>query len=186
MSEDADIEPARKKYAEARPKYERLAREVLRVLNTKLREAGLAPVSVTHRAKDLDSFAEKITRKNYTDPLSQMTDLAGVRVVCAYKSEFTKVAQVIEANFKVEESIDKARDLGVDRMGYNGKAFVIVLGDGYGGGVYEAITDLRCENSGTDGFAGRMGDYRPPACVQERRFDAGTAAPGPEQRCIAA
>jgi ppGpp synthetase/RelA/SpoT-type nucleotidyltranferase len=145
MSEDAEIEPVRRKYAEMHPKYERLAQEVRRVLETKLAEAGLAPVSVAHRAKDIDSLAAKITRKNYTDPFSETTDLAGVRAVCAYESELASVAKVIEANFKVKERIDKARDLGVDRMGYNGKAFVIVLGDRYAGGVYDAITDLGCE-----------------------------------------
>ena len=56
-----------------------------------------------------------------------------------------KVAEIIEANFDVHERVDKARDLGVDRMGYNGKAFVVKLGARYAGGRYESITDLLCE-----------------------------------------
>ncbi len=145
MSEIDDIEVARTAYAGVRSLYERLAPEIQHILATKLADNELSPVSITGRVKTIDSFAAKIGRKRYTDPLSQMTDLAGVRVVCAYESELAKVTEIIEANFNVRERIDKARDLGVDRMGYNGKAFVVTLGTGYAGGRYENITDLNCE-----------------------------------------
>jgi ppGpp synthetase/RelA/SpoT-type nucleotidyltranferase len=145
MSEFEDIEAARAAYAQVRLLYKRLATQIRHILETKLAEAGLTPVSITHRPKAIESFAAKITRKHYNDPLSQMTDLAGVRVVCAYESELAKVAEIIEASFEVRERIDKAQDLGVDRMGYNGKAFVVTLGTRYAGGVYENITALACE-----------------------------------------
>ena len=145
MSEFEDIEAARAAYARVQSLYERLVTQIRHILETKLAEAGLTPVSITHRPKAIESFAAKITRKHYDDPLSQMTDLAGVRVVCAYESELAKVAEIIEASFEVRERIDKARDLGVDRMGYNGKAFVVTLGTRYAGGVYENITALACE-----------------------------------------
>jgi len=145
MSEVDDIEAARIAYAQVRPLYERLAQEVRHILETKLADVRLTPASITDRSKAIKSFAEKITRKHYTTPLSEMTDLAGARVVCAYESELAKIAEVVEANFDVRERIDKARDLGVDRMGYNGKAFVVTLGTRYSGGRYENITSLTCE-----------------------------------------
>jgi putative GTP pyrophosphokinase len=145
MSEVDDIEAARVAYARGRPLFERLAQEIRHILETKLADVDLTPVSITDRSKAIESFAAKITRKHYTTPLSEMTDLAGVRVVCAYESELTKIAEVIEASFDVRERIDKARDLGVDRMGYNGKAFVVTLGTRYAGGRYENITSLTCE-----------------------------------------
>ncbi len=55
------------------------------------------------------------------------------------------MAGVIESNFDVRERIDKAAELGVDRMGYNGKAFVVALRTRYAGGRYEGITALNCE-----------------------------------------
>jgi putative GTP pyrophosphokinase len=69
----------------------------------------------------------------------------GIRVVCAYEAELAKVAEIVEVNFDVRERIDKGRELGVDRMGYNGKAFVVMLGTDYSGGRYENITALSCE-----------------------------------------
>lgn len=145
MSEYNDIETARDAYRKVQPLYKKLAEEVQDILTTKLAAIGLAPVSITNRPKDIDSFATKITRKQYLTPLIETTDLAGARVVCAYESELARVADVIESNFEVRERIDKARDLGVDRMGYNGKAFVVQLGAGYSGGRYEGITSLLCE-----------------------------------------
>jgi ppGpp synthetase/RelA/SpoT-type nucleotidyltranferase len=145
MSEVDDIEAVRAAYERVQPLYKRLAQEVRHILEIKLKEAGLTPVSITDRDKAIDSFAAKITRKQYTNPLSQMTDLAGTRVVCAYESEIAKVAGIVEANFDVRERIDKASDLGVDRMGYSGKAFVVTLGTNCAGVRYEKITDLLCE-----------------------------------------
>jgi ppGpp synthetase/RelA/SpoT-type nucleotidyltranferase len=125
--------------------YERLAQEIRHILETKFADVDLAPVSTTNRSKAIESFAAKIARKHYATPLLETTDLAGVRVVCAYESDLTKIAEVIEASFDVRERIDKAADLGVDRMGYNGKAFVVTLGTRYAGGRYEKITSLTCE-----------------------------------------
>lgn len=145
MSETENIEMARNVYERVKPLYERLSRETARILEAKLAKAGITPASISHRPKEVESFAAKIDRKQYNDPLSQMTDLAGVRVVCAYASDLVQVAEVIEAEFEVRERIDKTRELGPDRMGYNGNAFVVALGSRYSGGVYENITTLACE-----------------------------------------
>ena len=145
MNEGDETPAARTMYSEVLPLYERLVAEVKHVLETKLKDAGIAAASIIGRTKDVDSFLSKITRKRYTNPLLQTTDLAGVRVVCAYESELAKVAEIIKSNFAVRECIDKSRDLGVDRMGYKGKAYVVTLGKGYAGVRYEDITDLVCE-----------------------------------------
>lgn len=145
MSEFNDIAVARDAYVQVQSLYARLGEEILDILKVKLAAAGVTYVSLTCRTKTPDSFAAKIERKEYTNPLSQMTDLAGVRVVSAYESELAEIAKIIEAGFDVHERIDKARDLGVDRMGYNGKAYVVTLGARYAGGRYEGITDINCE-----------------------------------------
>lgn len=142
VSEIEEIEAACAAYMRVEPLYERLAAEIKHILEAKFVQGGFTPVSITHRPKSIESFSAKIVRKNYNDALSQITDLAGVRVVCAYESELSKVAEIIEASFEVRERVDKAQALGVDRMGYNGKAFVVALGTRYAGGRYENITAL--------------------------------------------
>jgi ppGpp synthetase/RelA/SpoT-type nucleotidyltranferase len=145
MASKDEPELFRSKYIEIRPMFERLAREVRDVLGTKMAAASMIPVSILDRAKTVDSFIAKISRKGYANPIEQTTDLAGVRIVCAYDSEITEAIKVIDANFEIHERIDKLRDLGVDRMGYNGKAVVVSLGQRYAGGRYDGITNLKCE-----------------------------------------
>ena len=78
MNDTDEVEVARSAYTKERPLYERLATEAHDILKTKLQEAGIAPASIISRAKDIDSFVSKITRKGYTDPLLRTTDLAGI------------------------------------------------------------------------------------------------------------
>jgi len=125
--------------------YEKLATEVRYIIKKELEDIGVKPASIISRAKEVDKFEEKIDRKGYKDPLSQTTDLAGVRVVCAYESEIAMVENIIDAEFDVVERVNKKSKLGVDRMGYNGKAFVVKLGNDYTRGRYKDIVGFVCE-----------------------------------------
>lgn len=145
MTETEDTAAFRKKYEAMRPQYESLVQEVCHVLETKIASTGLVRIIVTGRVKTIESFEAKIGRKQYSNPTDQMTDLAGARVVCSYTPDLDTIGDVIEEYFHVLERIDKSDDLGVDRMGYNGKAYVVQLGTQYSGVRYEDITALKCE-----------------------------------------
>lgn len=132
-------------YKLKQPLYEKLAEEVSYVLSECLAEGKIKPVSMSRRVKTLESFREKITRKKYSNPMNQMQDLAGVRVVCAYQVELDLIEKIIEDNFEIIERTDKAEELGVNKMGYSGKAFVVKFGAGYSGGRYKDLTSLYCE-----------------------------------------
>ncbi len=133
------------KYKELRPRYEKLAEEIQYAINKRLEDEDIKVDAVTHRAKTIDSFLEKIERKPYDDPLKEITDLAGVRVVCLYESDLQKVEDIVRTKFEVEDEEDKRDDLGTDKMGYQGKHFVVELGSGYSGDRYEGLHGLRCE-----------------------------------------
>jgi ppGpp synthetase/RelA/SpoT-type nucleotidyltranferase len=131
--DSVDIEDVRRKYEQLRPQYQQLVDEGCHILKEVFRETGFQPAAVSGRAKTTNSFVEKISRKGYEHPFQQMTDLAGIRVVCRYESELETIRKVIEDNFEVTDRVDKSKDLGVDRMGYNGKSFVIRLRSDYRG-----------------------------------------------------
>ncbi|WP_162257187.1 GTP pyrophosphokinase family protein [Phenylobacterium sp. Root700] len=145
MAAEADWVAYRKRYGELKPLYRRLASEVVEMMRSRLKAAGIDLVTVSSRVKNTDSVMEKITRKQYQDPFLQMTDLAGVRVVCPYEADLVRIGEIVEGAFEVRERIDKAAALGTDRMGYQGRAFVVELGAAYAGGRYEGITALPCE-----------------------------------------
>jgi ppGpp synthetase/RelA/SpoT-type nucleotidyltranferase len=73
---------------------------------------------------------EKVRRegKEYKK-FSDVTDLSGVRIICYYKDDVDKVAEIIKENFLVhhELSIDKREILDPDRFGYLSLHYVVEL-----------------------------------------------------------
>lgn len=108
-------------YEVERPAYKRLAEYVANTLTSVLTAKGIPHVSVTGRAKEVDSFIEKVaSRKQYEDAKRQNTDFSGVRVVAFLESDVQRVVDVVNACFEVSEehSADKSSVLGANRVGY--------------------------------------------------------------------
>jgi ppGpp synthetase/RelA/SpoT-type nucleotidyltranferase len=119
----------------ARPVFERVSA----ILDHTLRALAepLAPqCEVQSRAKTLSSFAGKLVRKHgkYHDPLIEITDLCGARIVCAYASQTLAVAEVIRQRFgfAIDEanSLDQRSLLRAGEFGYRSIHYVITLGPG--------------------------------------------------------
>src|SRR5262245_56322197 len=138
-------EPIRDTYTRLRPKYQQLASEVEFALKRRLEERHIEIASIASRAKAIDSVVQKISRKQYDDPMSEIPDFAGVRVVCLYDSDLPEIQRLIEQAFQVAEATDKMEVLGADRMGYQGRHFVVRLGPQFCGDRYEGLHDLHCE-----------------------------------------
>lgn len=60
------------------------------------------------RVKDTQSAISKVIRKGYTDPLSQMTDLVGVRVIVLLSIHLPVIDKIIENNNKWTYSKDRS------------------------------------------------------------------------------
>ncbi|HKO46266.1 MAG TPA: RelA/SpoT domain-containing protein [Polyangiaceae bacterium] len=120
-------------YAAARPNHEQFAASLANLLGTLLTAENLDYVSVRSRAKDVESFRGKITRegKNYADPLAEITDLCGARVVCYDLATLRRIVEVIQKNFEVDpdNSVDKAKTLEPDQFGYLSVHFVVKLNE---------------------------------------------------------
>lgn len=127
------------------PFYERLVEEVKYVLKAKLEVAGIRAASLQGRVKSYDSFRAKVARKHYLNPLDEITDFAGVRVVCHYEADASRIADAIRREFNVVEHVDKTIALGIDKMGYGGAHFIVTLGPRYSGVRYDGISNLKCE-----------------------------------------
>jgi ppGpp synthetase/RelA/SpoT-type nucleotidyltranferase len=98
--------------------------------------AGLRISSVEGRVKELDSFADKAAtpdegnpeRPKYPDPLVNITDLAGVRVITFFPGTVKIVEALIEREFTIRERIDKAARLWEEeRLGYQSVHYLVEL-----------------------------------------------------------
>jgi ppGpp synthetase/RelA/SpoT-type nucleotidyltranferase len=134
-----------KNFVETRPDYQQLCDEVQYILAKRLKERSIQVSSVTARAKTLTSYLEKIQRKEYVDPLQEITDLAGARIVCLYPKDRAAIEEIINKEFNVIERIDKSSEKKVDQFGYLAVHFVVTLGRAASGARYDDLKHLRCE-----------------------------------------
>lgn len=113
-----------------RAQYESLASLIAATLEARLRQTNIEYLSVNHRAKTVTSFEEKIQRKRYVDPKTEVTDLAGVRVVTLIERDIERVAETVKSSFRVRpnESIDKSSSLASDQFGYRSLHLVCDIG----------------------------------------------------------
>lgn len=123
-------------FREVRGLYEDLAETVSRILADALKASSIAIHSIQVRAKTFDSFADKASKASpenprepkYTDPLSQITDLAAARVITFLPGLIESVCKCIESEFVVLEKTDKSEELlDEGRFGYHSIHFLVQL-----------------------------------------------------------
>jgi ppGpp synthetase/RelA/SpoT-type nucleotidyltranferase len=124
-----------------------------RVLEEVLKKAVdiFAPLGVVQaRAKKIESFSEKIIRKDkYKNPLLDMTDLCGARAIVHFESQVVEICKFIRDNFEVDEanSIDVKTRLNVGEFGYRSVHYIVtpVKDEILGVSIPKTIQDLKAE-----------------------------------------
>ena len=118
-------------FSDARPLYKAFEQALRSLVNTLLKAGDIDIVTLEGRTKTIDSFRGKITRedKNYTDPMREITDLVGLRIVTYQLADIDAVSSLIMNNFTVDEgnSIDKCQLIEADRFGYLSVHYVVSL-----------------------------------------------------------
>jgi ppGpp synthetase/RelA/SpoT-type nucleotidyltranferase len=125
-------------YRERRGLYLDFARCIRTLLEEALRGSDVRTQSVEARAKTIDSFSRKAglphpldpTRPKYENPVSDITDMAGVRVVTFLPTAVAQVGAAVEAQFEVVEQDDKFERLTQEeRFGYTSVHYLVRLKD---------------------------------------------------------
>lgn len=122
-------------YRKVRGLYEGLSNVIREVLRAAIPRSY--PIhSIEARAKDLDSFLKKAikpldddpTHPRYPEPLKQITDLAGIRVITFFPRTLSAVNECVEAQFEVLEKMDKSEELiEAERFGYQSIHYLVKL-----------------------------------------------------------
>ncbi len=116
-----------RKFLDLRPEHDQLVSEVAYILKKKLSEKRIEIAAVSGRAKTLKSFAEKISRKPYKDPIKEITDFAGVRCVYLYLADRPAIETIIESEFEVLEKVDKLQEKKSEEFGYGALHYLVKL-----------------------------------------------------------
>ena len=126
-----DAEATTVAYSNLRPTYIRFANKLSELIREVVATSGVEIHQIEQRAKAVDDFKEKIERpgKHYTDPLNEVTDLAGVRVIAYYLEDVATICEILRREFSVDEanSEDPSARLAPNAFGYRSSHLVIAL-----------------------------------------------------------
>lgn len=118
--------------------YDELSGVVAKILEECLKKRSIKVHSVQHRSKSIDSFERKAAipsetdpqRPKYADPIEEITDLAGVRVITHFPATLSELDKLICAEFSVIERSDKGQQLiDQDRFGYKSIHYLVHISD---------------------------------------------------------
>lgn len=143
------VEERIRQYSKTRILYEEFAEQVLNILKAIVKQEcpDIKIASYSKRAKEIESLRGKLRKDKYNKD-SEITDLAGVRIITYSKKDIPLIARIIKSSFNVDNhnSVDKARDLGNDKVGYRGDHYVVsFFEDRLQMPENKKFKDLKCE-----------------------------------------
>ncbi|WP_217589348.1 GTP pyrophosphokinase family protein [Burkholderia sp. GbtcB21] len=135
---DAHKANAIEKYRDLHGTFSDLAGTAKGVLERALSVSQVSVHSIQARAKTVASFSEKAVKPSdtdpnlpkYSDPISQITDLAGVRIITFLPKVVANVREVINREFNVIEFQDKSEVLiSQGKFGYQSFHFLVTFNE---------------------------------------------------------
>lgn len=123
-------------YQKVRPLYKQFAWAINAILRQSLINTGIKVASIEDRAKTIDSFGDKASEPSatnpnlpkYKDPLREITDLAGVRIITFFPRIIHDVDSIINSEFEVLEKSDKSEILREEeRFGYQSIHYLVKM-----------------------------------------------------------
>ena len=130
----ADRDPVRQavqEYAAVQPSVRETTELYVELVRTLLDDAGINYLSVTGRAKSVASFAAKADRSVdgrpvYVDPLREITDQVGVRVITYIHSDVSAVAELMRDQLTVIDDRDMGQETAREgRFGYASRHLLV-------------------------------------------------------------
>ncbi len=141
-----EIDRAVATYVARQPSLEVASAEFVDLVTGILDEAGINYLSVTGRAKSVASFAAKAHRRIdgellHANPLLEITDQVGVRVITYVDSDVVAVAQLLADQLTVLDDRDLGQETASEgRFGYASRHMLVSLDHGEG----TSYEPLRC------------------------------------------
>jgi ppGpp synthetase/RelA/SpoT-type nucleotidyltranferase len=129
-------ENAAKKYAHIQPRASTMVEVLKSLLSAWLKELPIH--TIQGRAKSVDSFTHKAikpsradaSRPRYPDPLVDITDFAGIRIITYFPDTIPQVEKILAREFEVVERRDKSREFDDSgKLGYQSVHFLVKLAE---------------------------------------------------------
>jgi len=142
------IKEAEQWYDKNKGLYEQFSQEVEEIITKILKKQGIPYQSVSHRVKEKESYLNKCRKEKYANPIEQITDLSGIRVIAYTNVDVQRICDILQTEFLVDKknSINKSQNLETDKVGYRSFHFILQLNENrIGLAEYSAYKELKCE-----------------------------------------
>ena len=105
------------------------AETIERLIKVLLTESNTPYHSIESRIKTEESFLNKCLNEKYQDPVSEITDVCGLRIITYTSHDVDTIRQIIEREFQIDEanSIDKSKQMSEDQVGYLSIHYIAAL-----------------------------------------------------------
>lgn len=117
------------KFLKERPKYVSLGEILSKGIGLLLNEHDINFLLVESRVKDTIQFIEKIKRKKYRNPLEDMEDICGIRIICYFQKDIQKIERLIKKEFHVLERLSKTNKISPTEFGYRSNHLIVRIKD---------------------------------------------------------
>lgn len=95
--------------------------------------------------KSVESIAEKVRQKELDDPLGQVEDLVGIRVVALFLSDLPRLDELIRESFEIHASDNKITAGDPASFGYMSMHYLASLDGRHSGPRYDDLIGVRFE-----------------------------------------
>ncbi|WP_460359006.1 bifunctional ribonuclease/(p)ppGpp synthase [Mycobacterium sp. ZZG] len=126
------VSPAVAEYESRRPALVAATEHYLGLVTGLLDEAGINYLSVTARTKTVESFAAKADRRTaggrpvFTEPLVEITDLIGLRVITYLREDVASVAELLSEEMRLLDDRDMGQETAREgRWGYASRHLLV-------------------------------------------------------------
>jgi putative GTP pyrophosphokinase len=136
-------------YESARSQYHDFAKALAGLMQNLLSHRKIQTHSVAFRGKDATSLAGKLRRpdKSYAN-LTDITDLAGVRITTYFADDVDLVAELLRSEFSLDQqaSVDKRQFSDPNQFGYRSLHYVLSFGASRDAlSEYRTFAGFKCE-----------------------------------------
>ena len=127
----SNINKAVKDFSSSRSTYISFSERIESLINELLKLNEIKVHLVESRTKSVESFKKKISKpeKMYKNPLIELTDLSGIRVIVYYQDDIEKVAKIIRESFSLveEETSHMSNNYSANEFGYLSLHYIVKL-----------------------------------------------------------
>lgn len=121
------MEELENEYYNLKPRYDSLLSSLKFTMDKVISDSDIDLFSLDGRVKTLQSIKDKLLRKRYENPLEDIDDFCGVRIVCYYASDMDRIEGIIKKEFNVISISDKRDEAGDDKFGYLSRHYIVTL-----------------------------------------------------------